>query len=60
MTIGFYQTRLRFGFKSRNQLPLFMLWREYLYGEEVIYAKVLFVIETNLHIAFSGKIGAKS
>lgn len=52
MTIGSYHTRLRFAFKGRKQAPLFMLWREYLYNKEVIYAKVLFVIETNLHVAF--------
>jgi hypothetical protein len=34
--------RLRFGFKSRNQLQLFMVWREEWFCGEVIYARVLF------------------
>ena len=37
-----YQTRMAFW--SRNQLPFFMVWREYFYGNEqkVIHAVVLF------------------
>lgn len=36
-------TRIRFGFKGRKQLPLFMVWREYLDDEgEVYHGKVLF------------------
>lgn len=39
------KTRIRFGFRSKNQLPLFMLWREYLDdGGEVYYASILFQI----------------
>jgi hypothetical protein len=36
-------TGLRCGFRSKNQLPLFMMWREY-YDDSynVIYARVLF------------------
>lgn len=38
-------TRIRWGFKSKTQLPLFMIWREYLDGPaegEVVHAVVLF------------------
>lgn len=34
--------RIRFGFKSKNQLPLFMVWREYWHGTEIVFAEVLF------------------
>jgi hypothetical protein len=37
-------THIRFGFKSKNQLPLFMLWREYRIGKRVVGATVLFMI----------------
>lgn len=36
------RTRLRIGFKSRRQVSLFMIWREYLCGQEVEHATVLF------------------
>ncbi len=35
-------TKIRFGFKGRDQLPLFMVWREYIEDGEVFFAKVLF------------------
>jgi hypothetical protein len=35
-------TKVRFGFKSSNQLYLFMVWREYHHKGEVVYAEVLF------------------
>jgi hypothetical protein len=35
-------TRLRFGFKSKHQLPLLMVWREYWHGGDVVHATVLF------------------
>ena len=34
--------KLRFGFKGKDQLPLFMIWREWLDMGEVIHADVLF------------------
>lgn len=37
----FYRQR-RFGFKSRKQLPLFMIWEEECSFGEVVYARVLF------------------
>ena len=36
------QTKIRFGFKGRNQFPLFMIFREYWCRESVVYAKVIF------------------
>ena len=36
------RTVRRWGFKSRNQLPLFMVWEEYWHGGEVAHATVLF------------------
>lgn len=36
------ETRIRFGFKSATQLPLFMIWREYRWHGNVEYAEVLF------------------
>lgn len=36
------ETHIRFGFKGRNQLPLFMVWREYLHDGECLYASVIF------------------
>jgi hypothetical protein len=35
-------TRLRWGFRSKTQLTLFMVWREYWEREDVVYAVVLF------------------
>lgn len=35
-------TRVRFAFKSKTQLPLFMIWREFWVDGEVVYAYVLF------------------
>lgn len=35
-------TKLRFGFKGKNQLPLFMVWKEWWEDGDVVYAKVLF------------------
>lgn len=36
-------TRVRWGFKSKTQLPLFMVWREYFDDHgEVVHASVLF------------------
>jgi hypothetical protein len=34
--------KVRWGFKSRTQLPLFMVWREYRRGDEVEDAVVIF------------------
>lgn len=36
-------SKIRFAFKSKNQLPLFMIWREYYnnFGE-VEFAKIIF------------------
>lgn len=40
------KTRLRFGFRGRNQIPLFMIWREHFEKKGVIdYAEVVFKIE---------------
>ena len=35
-------TKIRWGFKSRNQLYLFQIWREYWQDGEVVNAKILF------------------
>lgn len=35
-------SRIRFGFKGQNQLPLFMIWREFWHNGEVTYAYVIF------------------
>lgn len=40
------KTKIRFGFKGKNQIPLFMLWREYWSGGEVVGATVLILIDT--------------
>lgn len=32
----------RWGLKSKNQLPLFMVWDEWWYGDEVVYAATVF------------------
>ncbi len=38
-------TKLRFGFRSKRQLPLFMVWREYFDDNgEVEFASVEFII----------------
>lgn len=34
--------KIKFGFKSKNQLPLFMVWREWWENGEVVFADVLF------------------
>ena len=42
-TEGATQTAIGFGFRGENQIPLFMLWREYRDKEEnVVFAEVLF------------------
>lgn len=33
---------LRWGFRSKKQLPLLMIWREVWDGEELLYAYVIF------------------
>ena len=39
------RTKLRFGFRSKRQLPLFMVWREYFDDNgEVEFASVVFII----------------
>lgn len=35
-------TKRRWGFKSKNQLPLFMIWEEDWENDEVVYARVIF------------------
>lgn len=35
-------TKTRWGFKSRTQLPLFMVWREYWQDGDVVHVTVLF------------------
>jgi hypothetical protein len=35
-------SRIRFGFKGKNQLPWFMIWREYWVDGDVVFARVLF------------------
>jgi hypothetical protein len=37
-------SKIRFGFKGKNQLSWFMVWREYWSKDEVVFAKVLFSI----------------
>lgn len=37
------KTKIRFGFKSKNQLPLFMIWKEYIENNEVVHAEVIFM-----------------
>ncbi len=36
------KTKIRFGFRSKRQLPLFMIWKEYWECGEVTFASVLF------------------
>lgn len=38
------EARICWGFKSSIQLPWFMVWREYLLLNEVVFAKTLFSI----------------
>lgn len=38
------QEHIRFGFKGKNQSPLFMVWKEYISNGRVQYADVLFSI----------------
>jgi hypothetical protein len=38
------RTKIRFGFKGKNQLPLFLMWREYWSCGVVVHAEVLFEI----------------
>lgn len=38
-------TKIRFGFKGKHQLPLFMVVREYWNGGQVVYADILFMID---------------
>lgn len=35
-------SKLRIGFKGKNQLPWVLIWREYWRGDEVVFARVLF------------------
>lgn len=37
-------TKIRIGFRSDTQAPLFMVWKEYYEESEVVFAKVLFKI----------------
>jgi len=37
-------TRIRIGLKGKNQLPLFMIWKEWKEDNETVFAKVLFRI----------------
>jgi len=34
--------KLRIGFKSKNQLPLLMIWEEYWHAGEIVDGRVLF------------------
>ena len=36
------ETKIKWGFKSSRQLPLFMIWKEYWEQGEVVYGEVLF------------------
>jgi hypothetical protein len=38
------KTKVRFGFRSKHQMPLFMVWREWRDKGETIHAEVLFMI----------------
>ena len=35
-------TKRRWGFRSKNQLPLFLIWEELWYGDEIVHATVIF------------------
>lgn len=37
---------VRWGFRSHNQMPLFMVWREYHAGDYVIFAETIFVLRS--------------
>lgn len=45
MKRGYTGKYYRIGFRGQRQLPLFMFWREDWYEGEVVFAKVLFVID---------------
>lgn len=36
--------KIRFGFRSKDQMPLFMIWREYWEDNEIVFTEVLFSI----------------
>lgn len=36
-----FETKIKIGFKNENQLPLFMIWREYIENGEVVFAEVI-------------------
>jgi hypothetical protein len=38
------KTKTRFGFRSKYQMPIFMVWREYWEYGEMVFAKVIFKI----------------
>ncbi len=38
------ESKVRFGFKSKSQLPLFMIWREWWEDGEVVFAEVIFLL----------------
>jgi len=37
-----FKTKRRFGFKSKTQLPLFMVWDEFWENGEIVHATVRF------------------
>lgn len=37
-------TKLRIGFRSKNQIPVLMIWREYWCSGEVVGGEVLFSV----------------
>jgi len=37
-------TKIRFGFRSKNEAALFRIWKEWWQNGEVVYAKSLFSI----------------
>ena len=38
------KTKTRFGFRSKHQMPIFMVWREFWKDGEMVFAKVIFKI----------------
>lgn len=38
------KTKIRFGFKSKNQSPLFMVWREYIEDGVIVFAAVIWML----------------
>lgn len=42
MTMPVTTHKIRFGFKGKNQLPLFMIVEEEIENSEVVFARVLF------------------